>query len=87
MRKTVNNYILFEMHMAIDWDPQNSSDYNQMLLDNGYYPVTINREVAWQDALAWITARVAAKHFTWTDSKTFWFDNQELAIQFALRFA
>ena len=73
--------------MSIDWNPQNSSDYHQMLLDNGYYPVVVNYTVAWQDALAWITAHLPAEKYTWTDSRTFWFVDQHLAIEFALRFA
>jgi hypothetical protein len=55
----------------------------------GYYPVKLGMlgvEGEWQECHQWCCEHVGEQHYTWTGS-TFWFETEQAAALFALRWA
>lgn len=49
----------------------------------GYFEVRLGRSLNWSETHKWCVAHYGEKNYSWTGD-TFWFDNKEFAIEFAL---
>jgi hypothetical protein len=55
--------------------------------DAGYYPVEVNRfYTAWYEIHLWCREKFGEQHYAWAGS-TFWFEAEEDAIMFTLRWS
>lgn len=52
----------------------------------GYYPVLISNITQWTQIHAWCTETVGHDHYAWSGN-TFYFESDQAAIQFTLRWS
>ena len=72
-----------------EWDHTAAGVVRTKYSQAGYLPVKsklLGREGEWQQIHAWCREHVGEKHYSWTGS-TFWFESEQDAALFALRWA
>ena len=60
--------------------------WHQRFSAAGYYSAEVDLNHPWQDIHAWCVDQFGEDHYTWTGS-TFWFETDQAAVLFALRWA
>lgn len=58
--------------------------WNMRFQDTGYYCVDLNDHQAWSVCYDWCKENIGEKHYAWF-GKTFWFENEQDAVLFRLR--
>ena len=58
----------------------------EILKEQGYYPVVSDPSTAWADMHEWCEQHFGEDHYTWT-GEVFWFETEQAAVLFALRWA
>lgn len=77
MAEYINELVLPEgMPSLVDWD--------KFLEAGGYYSVHLSKYTHWKDIMQWCNQMVGEDHYTWT-GYTMWFEREEDAVMFALR--
>ena len=77
MAEYINELVLPEgMPSLVDWD--------KFLEAGGYYSVHLSKYTHWSDIMQWCNQVIGADHYTWT-GYTMWFEREEDAVMFALR--
>lgn len=64
-------------------NPGNKEKHYDILLNAGFIPVTLNRYYG-KELHDWAMEKIGWENYNWTGS-TFWFNNKQDAILFALR--
>jgi len=58
--------------------------WHQRFRAAGYHSVEVNLDHPWQDIHEWCVDQFGKDHYTWTGG-TFWFETEQAAVLFALR--
>jgi hypothetical protein len=69
--------------------PSSPGLWHQRFRAAGYYSVEVNLQHPfnlWQDIHEWCVDQFGENHYTWTGS-TFWFETDQAAVLFALRWS
>jgi hypothetical protein len=65
-------------HQDVDW--------TRRYIDAGYYRIVISSARHWTEIHEWCKQEIGNSHYSWTGSN-FWFETQEDAFRFALRWS
>jgi len=60
--------------------------WHQRFRAGGYYSAEADLNHPWQDIHEWCRAQFGEDHYTWTGS-TFWFETEQAAVLFSLRWS
>ena len=60
------------------------TDWHHRFKEAGYHSVSLNSLTEWQAIHTWCTRQVGKEHYAWT-GQIFWFETQEAANWFTLR--
>lgn len=66
------------------WNTSNVH-WREILIKQGYYPVSADPR-KWGEIHYWCQEQVGENHYTWT-GEVFWFETEQAAVMFALRWA
>lgn len=62
-----------------------SNNWREFLKEQGYYSVSAGAG-SWADIHEWCDQHIGEQHYTWT-GEVFWFETEQAAVMFALRWA
>ena len=69
------------------WDDPNSPflHWDRRFRDAGYHSAILSDTTCWDLARKWCQDAFGEQHFAWTGLKTFWFEQEDHAVLFRLR--
>ena len=59
-------------------------DWHRAFTDQGYHDVALNELTQWQEIHQWCEQQFGQDHYVWTGNR-FWFEQEQDAMLFALR--